>query len=74
MTVNLGGNTDKVIERKIMKARFYVTVEVPTPKSQVEKVKIKDAKAEVTSLLEEKVNEYFADMNPTGFRVRFPRK
>ena len=57
-----------------MKARFYVTVEVPTPKSQVEKVKIKDAKAEVTSLLEEKVNEYFADMSPTGFRVRFPRK
>lgn len=57
-----------------MKARFYVTVEVPTPKSQLEKVKAKDAKAEVVSQLEERVNEHFGEMNPTGFRVRFPRK
>jgi len=57
-----------------MKARFYVTVEVPTPKSQLEKVKAKDAKAEVVAQLEERVNENFSDMNPTGFKVRFPRK
>ena len=57
-----------------MKARFFVTVEVPTPKSQVEKVKVKDAKAEVTSLIEEIVNEHFVNMNPTGLKVRFPRK
>ena len=57
-----------------MKARFYVTVEVPTPKSQLEKVKTKDAKAEVVAQLEERVNENFSDFNPTGFKVRFPRK
>jgi len=57
-----------------MKARFYVTVEVPTPKSQLEKIKLKDAKAEATSLLEDMVNELFVNMNPTGFKVRFPRK
>ncbi len=57
-----------------MKARFYVTVEVPTPKSQLEKVKAKDAKAEVIAQLEERVNENFSDMSPTGFKVRFPRK
>jgi len=57
-----------------MKARFYVTVEVPTPKSQLEKVKAKEAKAETVSLLQDMVNEYFASMDPTGFKVRFPRK
>lgn len=57
-----------------MKVRFYVTVEVPNPKSQLEKIKLKDAKAEATSLLEDMVNEHFVDMNPTKFMVRFPRK
>jgi hypothetical protein len=57
-----------------MKARFYVTVEVPTPKSQLEKVKAKEAKAETVSLLQDMVNEHFASMDPTGFKVRFPRK
>ena len=57
-----------------MKARFYVTVDVPTPKSQLEKIKAKEAKAEATSLLQGMVDEYFASMNPTGLKVRFPRK
>jgi len=57
-----------------MKARFYVTVEVPTPKSQIEKVKAKEAKAEVTALIEERVNENLGDLNPTNIKVRFPRK
>jgi hypothetical protein len=57
-----------------MKARFYVTVEVPTPKSQLEKVKARDAKAEVTTLIEERVNENLGDLNPTNIKVRFPRK
>ncbi len=57
-----------------MKARFYVTVEVPSPKSQLEKVKAKDAKAEVVTLIEERLNESLSDLNPTGLKVRFPRK
>jgi hypothetical protein len=57
-----------------MKARFYVTVEVPTPKSQLEKVKARDAKAEVTTLIEERINENLGDLNPTNIKVRFPRK
>jgi hypothetical protein len=57
-----------------MKARFYVTVEVPAPKSQLEKVKARDAKAEVTTLIEERVNENLGDLNPTNIKVRFPRK
>lgn len=57
-----------------MKVRFYVTVEVPTPKSQLEKIKAKEARAEVTALIEERVNTDLAEWNPTGLIVRFIRK
>lgn len=56
-----------------MKARFYVSVEVATPKSQLTKVKVKEAKAEVTALIEERVNENLGDLLPTNIKVRFPR-
>lgn len=57
-----------------MKARFYVTVEVPTPKSQLEKIKAKEARAEVIAFIEERVNSDMADLNPTGLKVRISRK
>lgn len=57
-----------------MKARFYVTVDVPTPKSQLEKVKAKEARAEVIAFIEERVNNDFSDLNPTGLKVRISRK
>jgi hypothetical protein len=57
-----------------MKARFYVTVDVPTPKSQLEKIKAKEARAEVTALIEERVNTDLAEWNPTGLKVRISRK
>jgi hypothetical protein len=57
-----------------MKARFYVTVEVPTPKSQLEKVKAKEARAEAIAFIEERVNADMADLNPTDLKVRISRK
>ena len=57
-----------------MKARFYVTVDVPTPKSQLEKVKAKEARAEVVAFVEERVNSGLGDLNPTGLKVRISRK
>jgi hypothetical protein len=57
-----------------MKARFYVTVEVPTPESRIEKIKAKEAKAEVISEIEFKVAEAFAEWNPEQVKVRFPRQ
>ncbi len=57
-----------------MKARFYVTVDVPAPKSQLEKVKAKEARAEVIAFIEERVNSDFSDLNPTGLKVRISRK
>lgn len=57
-----------------MKARFYVTVDVPSPKSQLEKVKAKEARAEAIAFIEERVNADMADLNPTGLVVRISRK
>ena len=56
-----------------MKARFYVTVEVPAPKSQLEKVKAKEARAEVIAFIEERVNKDLSDLNPTNLVVRISR-
>jgi hypothetical protein len=56
-----------------MKARFYVTVEVPAPKSQLEKVKAKEARAEVIAFIEDRVNKDLSDLNPTNLVVRISR-
>lgn len=57
-----------------MKARFYVTVEVPAPKSQLEKVKAKEARAEVIAFIEDRINNDLSDLSPTNLVVRISRK
>lgn len=56
-----------------MKARFYVTVEIPTPNTAVGKQSKAEAKEHAESVIADLIEVAFKGMNPTNPVVRFPR-
>jgi hypothetical protein len=56
-----------------MKARFYVTVELPTPNTSLGKLSKAETKQWAIDSINERIADSMQDLNPTNAVVRFPR-
>jgi hypothetical protein len=72
---NQGSNRYPTNKRKAisMKARFYVTVDLPSSNSATGKKSKKEEKEWAEDLIADRINVAFKDLNPTNQVVRFPR-
>jgi hypothetical protein len=72
---NQGSNRYPENKRKAisMKARFYVTVDLPSSNSATGKKSKKEEKEWAEDYITDRINTSMKDLNPTNPIVRFPR-